>query len=145
MTKLYFSLIILFSIFFLVGCSSSAIISKKINTDPENLNEIIKKMVIEENHEIESEDGLNFITKWRLASKEEDNHSDNTVEVKLEVNIAEEKQDSRLNMKFMKRSSLYSTDPSNKTYTDISIIQNDKIYLRWNKKIAEIESEFKKK
>ena len=135
----YFSLITLFSIC-LVGCSSSAIINKKINTSPENLNEIIKEMVIEENHEIESEDGLNFTTKWRQASKEEDNHPDNTVEVKLEVNIAEEKQDSRLTMKFMKRSSLYSTDPSNKTYTDIWIIQNDKIYLRWKGKITELES-----
>jgi hypothetical protein len=145
LSNTYFSLITLFSIFFLVGCSSSAIISKKINTDPANLNEIIKEMVIKENHEIESEDGLNFTTKWRPASKEEDNHPDNTVEVKLEVNIAEEKQDSRLTMKFMKRSSLYSTDPYNKTYTDIIIIQNDKIYLKKKKKIAEIESEFKKK
>jgi hypothetical protein len=131
-------LITLFSIFFLIGCSSSAFITKKINTDPVDLNELIKKMVIEENHEIESENGLNFITKWRIASKEEDNHPDNTVEVKLEVNIIEEQQGSRLNMKFMKRSSLYSTDPYNKTYTDITIIQNDKIYLRWDKKIAEL-------
>jgi hypothetical protein len=142
MNKLYFSLIILF---FLIGCSNISMLQKTVNTTPENLNEIMKEMVIKENHEIESEDGLNFTTKWRRAYKEEDNHPDNTVEIRLVVSIAQEKTNSNLSMKLMKRSSLYSTDPSNVTYTDIGIIQNDKLYMRWNDKTNELVQEFKRK
>jgi len=164
MTKFYFSLIVLF---FLIGCSNMSTLTKTIDTSPENLNEIIKEMVINENHKIESEDGLNFTTKWRRAYKEEDNHPDNTVEVRLEVSIVPEKHSmsafksyvyyrrevsivpeephSGFSMKLMKRSSLYSADPSNITYSEIGIIQNDKLYMMWNDKIKDIEKEFKKK
>jgi hypothetical protein len=120
-------------------------ITKTIDTTSENLNEIIKDMIINENHEIESEDGLNFTTKWRRAYKKEDNHPDNTVEIRLEVSIVPEKTHSGLSMKLMKRSSLYSTDPSNITYSEIGVIKNDKLYMVWNDKIKELEKEFKKK
>lgn len=142
MKKLYFSLI---ALFFLISCSNMATLQKAVNTTPENLNEIMKEMVIKENHEIESEDGLGFVTKWRQAYKEEDNHPDNTVEVRLEVSIVPEKSNSKLSIKIMKRSSLYSTDPSNVIYTDIVILQNDKMYIIWNDKIKKLEQEFKNK
>ena len=144
MIKLYFCLITLFVMFFVVGCSNISTIQKTINTSPENLNEIIKEMVIKENHDIESEDGLNFTTKWRRAYQEEDNHPDNTVEVRIEVSIVPEKSKSSFSMKLEKRSSLYSTDPSNITYSDIGIIQNDKLYMKWNNKIKDLIKEFEK-
>ena len=142
MKKFYFSLV---ALFFLISCSNISILQKEVNITPENLSEIMKEMVIKENHEIESEDGLGFVTKWRQAHKEEDNHPDNTVEVRLEVSIVPEKLNSKLSIKIMKRSSLYSTDPSNVTYTDIMILQNDKLYIMWNDKIKKIEQEFKNK
>lgn len=144
MTKLYFSFITLFLVCFLTGCSNMATIERTINTSPENLNKILKSMVIKENHEIEYEDELNFTTKWRRAYKEEDNHPDNTVEVRLNVNVVPNKSKSNISMKFMKRSRLYSTDPANITYTYIGIIQNDKLYMRWNGKIKELEKEIEK-
>jgi hypothetical protein len=120
-------------------------IEKNINTSPKNLSEIMKDMIIKENHEIEDENELGFTTKWRRASKEEDNYPDNTVEVKLKVSIMPDNSRSKISMRVMKRSTLYSTDQSNITYTDIGIIQNDKLYMRWNEKIKELVKEFEKK
>jgi hypothetical protein len=144
MKKYYLIFTVIFSVLFLFGCDATNTLKVSFNTDASTLKNRIKEIALADNYKIETENALTLVTEWRLATKDENNIPDNTIETKLEITISPTMSGSEILLKVIKRSSLNSTDPETPTYSDIGVIMNDLLYKKWDHKLKSLQSEYKK-